>query len=84
MKMYHVHVHVPLHVEAFNDSAGKGKQMVIGGTKSKASSQSGYFEATFKRVLTVCLCMYNVHVHTLYIHVYTIHTFVDYSVRLYA
>lgn len=39
--------------EAFNESAAKGKQMVIGGTKSKASSQSGYFETTFNRVLQV-------------------------------
>jgi hypothetical protein len=37
--------------KAFNESAAKGKQMVIGGTKSKTASQSGYFDATFNRIL---------------------------------
>ena len=46
--------------EAFNESAAKGKQMVIGGTKSKTASQSGYFDATFNRILEVftCTCLY--------------------------
>ena len=51
-------IHVPcmvstLHTEVFNESAAKGKQMVIGGTKSKTASQSGYFDATFSRILQV-------------------------------
>ena len=48
----HLHVHIHF-LEAFNESAAKGKQMVIGGTKSKTSSQSGYFDAAFSRILQV-------------------------------
>ena len=45
-------------LEAFNDSAAKGPQMMVGGTKSKAASQSGYFGTTFDRVLEVYTYMY--------------------------
>ena len=47
--------------EAFNDKAGEGKQMLVGGTKSKTAFQDGYFSATFDRVMEVsshtCLCV---------------------------
>ena len=39
--------------DAFNESAVKGKQMGIPGTKSKAASQCGYFDATYCRILQV-------------------------------
>ena len=52
--MYFHDVHIPRDLtEAFNESAAKGKQMVIGGTKTKTASQSGYFDATFNRILQV-------------------------------
>ena len=57
-----MNVYIYIFAEAFNESAAKGKQMVIGGTKSKASSQSGYFETNFSRILQVkdtffCVCL---------------------------
>ena len=45
---------LPTTTEAFNATAGKGKQMMIGGTKSKTALQTGYFGKTFDRVMEVC------------------------------
>lgn len=36
---------------AFNQSAGKGKQMLPGGVKSKSALQTGYFNDKFSRVM---------------------------------
>ena len=55
--------------EAFNESAAKGKQMVIGGTKSKTASQSGYFDATFNRILQVFMFT-NFHLYHGYMYMY--------------
>lgn len=35
----------------FNESAGKGQQMVVSGAKSKTASQDGYFGKTFDRIM---------------------------------
>ena len=40
-------------LDAFNEGAAKGKQMIVSGTKSKAASQGGYFERSFTRILEV-------------------------------
>ena len=39
----------------FNESAMKGKQMLIGGTKAKTATQSGYFGKSFDRIQEVFL-----------------------------
>ena len=39
--------------EPYNDSAGKGKQMMIEGAKSKTALQIGYFGKTFDRIMEV-------------------------------
>ncbi len=39
--------------EPYNESAGKGKQMMLGGTKSKTALQTGYFGKSFDRVMEV-------------------------------
>jgi len=36
---------------AFNESAGRGKQMLPGGRKTKSALPSGYFNDKFSRVL---------------------------------
>lgn len=36
---------------SFNEAAGKGKQMLPGGSKSRAGTQAGYFDNTYMRVL---------------------------------
>jgi len=38
-------------LRSFNEAAGTGKQMLPGGSKSRAGNQSGYFEGNYKRVL---------------------------------
>lgn len=35
----------------FNEAAGKGKQMLPGGSKTRAGTQAGYFDSGYKRVL---------------------------------
>ncbi|ESN98539.1 hypothetical protein HELRODRAFT_177018 [Helobdella robusta] len=35
----------------FNQAAGKGKQMVVQGAKTKASTQDGYFDKHFSRIM---------------------------------
>ena len=40
-------------LEPYIDSASKGKQMMIGGTKSKTANQDGYFEKKFDRIMEV-------------------------------
>ncbi|XP_078579529.1 cilia-and flagella-associated protein 96-like [Branchiostoma floridae x Branchiostoma japonicum] len=35
----------------FNDAAGKGKQMLPGGSKTRTARQDGYFDKTFNRVM---------------------------------
>ena len=42
-----------LHLEPYNSSAGKGKQMLIGGSKSKTAFVDGYFEKKFDRIMEV-------------------------------
>ena len=49
----HAHSHAHTHTEPYNDSAGKGKQMMVGGTKSKTAFQTGYFGKSFDRVMEV-------------------------------
>ena len=39
--------------EPYNSSAGKGKQMMIGGSKSKTAFVDGYFEKKFDRIMEV-------------------------------
>ena len=36
--------------EPFNESAGKSKQMLPGGSKTRSALQAGYFEEKFARV----------------------------------
>ena len=45
--------YVPPNSKPFSESAGKGKQMTIGGVKTKSAiqGQSGYFGKTFDRIL---------------------------------
>ena len=38
-------------VGSFNEAAGRGKQMLPGGRKSKSALPSGYFSDKFSRVL---------------------------------
>ena len=40
------------HLEPFNVSAHKGKQMLPGGSKCKTALQAGYFDKTFNRIMT--------------------------------
>ena len=39
----------PQYNKPFNTSAGKGRQMLIGSSKSKCALQMGYFDSTFTR-----------------------------------
>ena len=39
--------------EPYNSSASKGKQMMIGGSKSKTAFMDGYFEKKFDRIMEV-------------------------------
>ena len=39
--------------EPYNGSASKGKQMMIGGSKSKTAFMDGYFEKKFDRIMEV-------------------------------
>ena len=41
------------YTEPYNSSAGKGKQMMIGGSKSKTAFVDGYFEKKFDRIMEV-------------------------------
>ena len=43
--------YVPPNSKPFSESAGKGKQMLIGSTKAKSALQSGYFSKTFDRIM---------------------------------
>lgn len=43
--------YVPPSSKPFRESADKGKQMMIGGTKTKSAVQAGYFGKTFDRVM---------------------------------
>ena len=47
------HTHTHTHTEPYNESAGKGKQMTVGGSKPKTASQDGYFGKSFDRVMEV-------------------------------
>ena len=49
----HTHIHTHTHTEPYNESAGKGKQMTVGGSKPKTASQDGYFGKSFDRVMEV-------------------------------
>lgn len=42
--------YVPPGSKSFNQAAGKGKQMLIGGTKDRSALQHGYFREKFDRV----------------------------------
>ena len=50
------------HTEPYNSSASKGKQMMIGGSKSKTAFVDGYFEKKFNRIMEVMMYT-NVHVN---------------------
>lgn len=41
--------YVPPNRKPFNVNAGKGRQMLIGGTKSRCGLQTGYFNEKFNR-----------------------------------
>ena len=43
--------YTPPNKKPFNANASKGKQMTIGGTKTKSALQSGYFNDKFNRYL---------------------------------
>ena len=47
------HVYLSTLSEPYNSSAGKGKQMMIGGSKSKTAFTDGYFEKKFDRIMEV-------------------------------
>ncbi|KAG9272600.1 hypothetical protein AMEX_G13614 [Astyanax mexicanus] len=42
--------YTPFLYRAFNESAHKNKQMLVGGSKKKSGLQTGYFDAQFKRI----------------------------------
>jgi len=48
-----VGVGLGLHM-CIDGTAGKGKQMMVGGTKSKTAFQDGYFRKNFDRIMEVC------------------------------
>jgi len=44
--------YVPRTGAAFNEAAGKGRQMLPGGSKTKSALQAGYFDGAFARVFS--------------------------------